>query len=154
MRGSPLAEFLGCALTRDGRVPVNSNLTAPGHPDVFVIGDLAAMEQDGQPVPGVAPAAIQGGRHAAANILRSLHGVPLTTFRYRDRGLLATVGRSAAVARVGGLHFGGFLAWVLWLTVHIFWLVGFRSRVVVLFEWAWAYVTWQRSARIIYDRDS
>ena len=99
----------------------------------------------------MAPAAIQAGAHAAENVRRSLAGEPTLPFRYRDRGMLATIGRAAAVARIGRFEFGGFLAWVLWLWVHILGLIGFRNRAVVLFEWAWAYLTWQRSARVIVE---
>ncbi len=149
VRGEPLAATLGVELTRDGRVLVAPDLSVPGHPEAFVAGDLAALKQDGEWIPGMAPAAIQEGRHAADNVSRALRAEPALPFRYRDRGLLATIGRAAAVARIGRFHFGGFLAWVLWLAVHIAWLIGFRNRLAVLFEWAWAYVTWQRSARVI-----
>ena len=104
---------------------------------------------DGAWIPGMAPAALQGGRHAAESILCALRAEPRRPFRYRDRGLLATIGRAAVVARIGRFHFGGFLAWLLWLFVHIFWLIGFRSRIVVFTEWAWAYVTFQRRVRLI-----
>ncbi len=149
VRGEPLAATLGVELTPDGRIPVEPDLSITGHLEVFVAGDLAALRQDGEWVPGMAPAAIQEGRHAAGNIARALRGERALPFRYRDRGLLATVGRAAAVARISGLDFGGFLAWILWLAVHIAWLIGFRNRLAVLFEWAWAYLTWQRSARVI-----
>ncbi len=149
VRASPLAETLGAPLDRHGRVHVEPDLTVPGQPHVFVIGDLAALEQDGRPVPGVAPAALQMGRHAAENVLRAIGGRPLRPFRYRDRGSLATIGRSRAVGQIGRLHLSGALAWLAWLTVHIYWLIGFRNRLVVLVTWAWAYLTWQRSARLI-----
>jgi NADH dehydrogenase len=152
VRGEALAETLGVELTRDGRVPVAPDLTLPGHPEVAVVGDLAAVRYGDGWVPGMAPGAIQEGRHAARNIERALRGEPALPFRYRDKGLLATVGRAAAVARVGGVDFGGWVAWALWLGVHIVWLIGFRNRLAVLFEWAWAYVTWQRSARVILRR--
>jgi NADH dehydrogenase len=151
VRPSSLARTLGVPLAKDGRVLVAHDLSLPGHPEIFVVGDLARVEQDGRAVPGMAPAAIQEGRHAAANALRSLGGLPPLAFRYRDRGLLATIGRSAAVARVGRIELAGFAAWVLWLVVHVSWLIGFRNRVVVLFEWAWAYFTFQRSARVAAD---
>jgi len=152
VRGEALAESLEVELTRDGRVPVAPDLTLPGHPEVAVVGDLAAVRYGDGWVPGMAPGAIQQGRHAARNIARALRGQPPLPFRYRDKGLLATVGRAAAVARVGGVDFGGGFAWALWLGVHIVWLIGFRNRLAVLFEWAWAYVTWQRSARVILRR--
>jgi NADH dehydrogenase len=151
VRPSGLARSLNVPLSKDGRVLVAPDLSLPGHPEVFVVGDLARFEQDGRAVPGMAPAAIQEGRHAAENVLRAMRGLPPLPFRYRDRGLLATIGRSAAVARVGRIELTGFAAWVLWLVVHVAWLIGFRNRVVVLFEWAWAYLTFQRSARVAAD---
>jgi NADH dehydrogenase len=155
VKASPLGGALGAPVDRAGRVRVAPDLTVPGHPEAFVVGDLAVLEQDGQPVPGVAPAAIQMGRHAAANVERALRGAPLAPFRYRDKGSLATIGRSRAVGIVGRLHLSGFVAWAAWLFVHIFFLIGFRNRFVVLFTWTWAYVTWQRSARLIlgYGRE-
>jgi NADH dehydrogenase len=152
VQASPLARSLGVPLDRAGRVPVAPDLTVPGRPGVFVIGDLAAVESGGRPVPGVAPAAIQMGRHVAANIRRAVAGRPLLPFRYRDRGSLATIGRSRAVAMRGRFRLSGFVAWLGWLTVHIFFLIGFRNRFVVLFTWAWAYLTYQRSARLILGR--
>jgi NADH dehydrogenase len=146
---SPLAQSLGAPLDRAGRVRVQPDLTVPGAAEVFVIGDLAALQQDGRPVPGLAPAAIQEGRHAAANIMRRIAGRPALPFRYRDRGMLATIGRSAAVADLRGLRFSGFPAWLAWLFVHIVFLIGFRNRLIVLFEWAWVYLTHQRGARLI-----
>lgn len=149
---SPLAASLDAPLDRAGRVRVAPDLSVPGHPEIFVVGDLAAVEQDGEPVPGMAPAAIQEGRHAARAIQADLAGEPRRRFRYKDRGMLATVGRKAGVAVIGGIQLGGFVAWVAWLLVHVAWLIGFRNRVVVLFEWAWAYFTFQRSARVILAR--
>jgi NADH dehydrogenase len=150
---SPLARGLGAPLDRAGRVVVTPELTLPGRSDVFVIGDLALVQQDGGPVPGVATAAIQEGRHAAGNAVRALGGVPLLPFRYRDKGSLATIGRGKAVAAFPGLERSGFFAWCVWLLVHIFFLIGFRNRVMVLLGWAWAYVTWQRGARLITGED-
>lgn len=149
---SPLARSLGVALDEQGRVLVKPDLSVPGHPEVFVVGDLAAVKQDGEWVPGMAPAAIQEGRHAALNIRRSFEGKPCLPFQYKDRGMLATIGRSAAVAAIGPFRFSGFPAWALWLVVHIVSLIGFRNRLIVLFEWTWAYLTFQRSARVILDR--
>lgn len=147
---SLLGRSLGVPLDRSGRVMVNADLTIPGHPEVFVVGDLAAcLDAAGRQLPGLAPVAVQQGRHAAFNIRRACHDEPLDTFRYRDRGMLATIGRAQAVASFGRLRFSGFLAWWLWLTVHIVWLIGFRNRFVVLVDWAAAYLTWQRSARLI-----
>jgi NADH:ubiquinone reductase (H+-translocating) len=148
---SPLGRALGGPVDRAGRVQVAPDLTVPGHADVFVIGDLAALEQDGKPVPGVAPAAMQMGRHAAANILRTLGNQPHRPFRYVDKGSLATIGRKSAVADLGFMKLSGALAWLAWLGIHIFFLIGFRNRLVVLFDWAVAYFTYQRTARILLD---
>jgi len=146
---SPVAKSLGARLDRAGRVLVAPDLTLPEHAEVFVIGDLAAIECAGKIVPGVAPAAVQGGRHAARNIMAAMAGRPMAPFRYRDKGSLATIGRSAAVADFGRLRFSGWFAWLLWWLVHILFLIGFRNRVIVLFGWAWQYVTFQRGARLI-----
>ncbi|MDD5559231.1 NAD(P)/FAD-dependent oxidoreductase [Candidatus Methylomirabilis sp.] len=147
---SPLARSLRVPLDRAGRVLVEPDLSIPGHPEVFVIGDLAAfVHQGGCLLPGLAPVAIQQGRHAALNILRRCRGLPSEAFRYVDRGTLATIGRAAAVANFGTVKLSGFLAWIAWIFIHIFFLIGFRNRFIVLFEWAWAYVTWHRSARLI-----
>jgi len=142
---SPLGRSLGAPLDKAGRVKVTPELTVPGRSDVLVIGDLAAVEG----VPGVAPAAMQMGRHAAENVLHAIRGEPLLPFRYRDKGMLATIGRSAAVAEVGRTKLSGWIAWVAWLALHIFFLIGFRNRIVVLLNWAWAYVTFQRGGRLI-----
>ena len=124
---------------------------AVGEPQrVYVVGDLATVTQDGEPVPGVAPAAIQMGRHAARNIVRAIAGLPAEPFRYRDKGSFATIGRGKAVGVLaGGLKLSGFPAWVAWLAIHIFFLIGFRNRVLVLFQWAYSYVTFRRGARLI-----
>jgi NADH dehydrogenase len=145
---SPLGRMLG-ACDRAGRLEVEPDLSVPGHPEVFVAGDLAAVTHDRKPVPGVAPAASQMGRHAAGNILRTLEGQPRRRFRYRHKGSLATIGRKAAVADLGGLHMSGLPAWLAWLGIHIFFLIGFRNRAVVMFEWALAYLTYARNARIL-----
>jgi NADH dehydrogenase len=149
VRASPLGRALGAPLDRAGRVRVDPELTVPGQPRVLVIGDLACVDQEGRPVPGVAPAAIQMGTHAADNVLRALRGGPLVPFRYRDKGSLATVGRRRGVAVIGRLRLTGAVAWLAWLAIHIFFLIGFRNRFVVLFTWAWAYLTYERSARLI-----
>jgi NADH dehydrogenase len=147
---APLARTLGTPLGRAGHVLVEPDLSIPGHPEVFAIGDMCAfLHQTGAPLPGVAPVAIQQGRAAADNVLRRLHGAPTLPFRYRDRGSMATIGRAAAVAVVGRLRLSGYPAWLAWLFVHIIFLIGFRNRFLVLFEWAWAYVTWRRGARLI-----
>ena len=149
---SPLARTLGAPLDRAGRVLVQPDLTVPGHPEVFVIGDLAALsDRAGKPLPGVAPVAIQQGRHAARNIERALRGQELLAFRYRDKGNLAVLGRAAAVADLPRIRMSGFAAWVVWCFVHILYLIGFRNRFLVMFEWAWAYLTWQRGARLITE---
>jgi len=150
VQASPLARSLGVPLDRAGRVLVEPDLTIPGHPEVFVLGDLAAVQQyDGSFVPGVAPAAIQEGQHTALNLERAVEGQPLRAFKYRDKGSLATIGRAAAVADFGKVKFGGFLAWMAWLVIHIFFLIGFRNRFLVITQWAWAYLTYQRGARLI-----
>jgi len=146
---SPLAKSLGVPLDRAGRVIVEPDLTIPGHPNVYAIGDIAAFTQEGKPVPGVAPAAIQGGKHAAQNIRRTIAGKERLPFRYLDKGSLATIGRAAAVAEFGSLKISGFFAWLAWLGIHILFLIGFRNRFIVLFEWAWSYVTYDRGARLI-----
>jgi NADH dehydrogenase len=146
---SPLARSLGAPLDRAGRVLVEPTLAVPGHPQIFVIGDLASLQQDGRPLPGVAQVAIQGGEHAAKNILRAIRGEPLLPFRYRDYGNVAVIGRGSAVVDVGPVKASGFFAWVFWLFLHIFWLIGFRNRLTVLIEWAWSYVTMQRGVRLI-----
>ena len=152
---SPLARSLGAPLDRAGRVRVAPDLTVPGQPRVLVVGDLASLDQDGRPVPGVAPAAIQMGVHAAGNVLRAARGEASLPFRYRDKGSLATIGRRRAVAVIGALRLSGLVAWLAWLGVHIFFLIGFRNRFVVMFTWAWAYLTYDRSARLIlgYGRE-
>ncbi|HEX8619167.1 MAG TPA: NAD(P)/FAD-dependent oxidoreductase [Thermoanaerobaculia bacterium] len=150
VQASPLARSLGVPLDRAGRVIVEPDLTIPGHNEVFVLGDLAAARQrDGSFVPGVAPAAIQAGQHTALNLARAVEGQPLREFRYRDKGSLATIGRAAAVADFGRVRFGGFMAWMAWLIIHIFFLIGFRNRFLVITQWAWAYLTYQRGARLI-----
>jgi NADH:quinone reductase (non-electrogenic) len=149
---SPLARSLGAPLDRAGRVKVLPDLTLPGHPEVQVVGDLAAFEQEGALVPGVAPAAMQMGRHAARNVRRALAGEPPLRFHYVDKGSLATIGRRSGIALFGTLRLWGLLAWLAWLGVHIFFLIGFRNRLVVLISWAWAYFTYQRSARLIVGR--
>jgi NADH dehydrogenase len=146
---SPLARSLGAPLDRAGRVCVQPDLTIPGRDHLYVIGDLARVEQEGRLVPGVAPAAMQEARHAARNILRTLEGRPRLPFHYVDKGSLATIGRAAAVADLGRIKLSGGIAWLAWLFIHIFFLIGFRNRFVVLFEWAWSYVTYDRGARLI-----
>ena len=146
---SPLARTLGVPLDRAGRVQVAPDLTVPGHPEVFVAGDLAALAIDGKPVPGVAPAAKQMGEYVARTLRARLAGKASPAFRYRDYGNLATIGRRAAVVDLHGLRFSGFPAWAFWLAAHIFFLIGVRNRLVVLLDWAMAYWTYRRNARIV-----
>ena len=148
VQGVPLAQ-LDLPRVRGGRLAVRPTLQVEGHDNVFVVGDLAYLEQDGQMLPGVAQVAMQGGRHAAQNILRHLAGQPLLPFRYKDKGAMATIGRNAAVANIGGRQFTGFVAWVLWLVIHIFFLIGFRNRIGVLTNWAWNYLFYERVVRLI-----
>ncbi len=148
---SALGATLGVPLERGGRVIVEPDLSVPGHPEIQVVGDLAVLPAHQPPVPGVAPAAKQMGRHAARNLVAGLAGRPTRPFRYRDYGQLATIGRSSAVAMFGKIHIWGWLAWVAWLTAHIYFLIGFRNRLVVLIDWAWAYWTFERSARVVVE---
>ena len=149
---SPLGKMLGAPTDRDGRVLVMPDLSIPGHLEVFVAGDLASVKmENGKMVPGVAPAAIQMGKFVARQIRRSIEGKPREAFHYWDKGTLATIGRSRAVADLGKLHFSGYPAWLAWLFVHIFFLIGFRNRILVMMEWAWAYLTYKSSARLITD---
>jgi NADH dehydrogenase len=150
-KASPLGAFLDAPLDRAGRVQVNPDLSVPGHPEIFAVGDLAVIVQDGRMVPGVAPAANQEGAAAAKNILRDLRHQPRKNFRYFNKGDLATIGRSRAIADFGKVRFAGRLAWLLWLFIHIMYLVGFRNRLSVLLQWAWAYFTYQRGVRLITD---
>jgi NADH dehydrogenase len=145
---SPLGKSLGAPLDRAGRVQVEPDLSVPGHPEIFVIGDLAAVPG----VPGIAPAAKQMGNHAALNIRKTLAGQPRVPFRYRDVGQLATIGRNAAVVMMGKLKLSGYPAWLLWLVAHIYFLINFRNRVAVMLDWAWSYWTYARYARIIIRR--
>jgi NADH:quinone reductase (non-electrogenic) len=147
---SPLGRALGTLVDRAGRVFVQPDLSIPGHPEVFVIGDLAAFRtEDGKVLPGVAPVAIQQGKAVARNIEHDLTGQRREAFHYLDKGSLATIGRAAAVAQFGKIHLSGFLAWLAWLFVHIFFLIGFRNRFVVMFQWAWSYFTFERGVRLI-----
>ncbi len=149
---SPLGKMLGSETDSAGRVLVNADLTVPGHPEVFVIGDLAsAKSKDGKPAPGVAPAAIQMGKFAARQIQRSLEGQSREEFGYINKGTLATIGRSKAVGDLGKLHISGLFAWLAWLLIHLLFLIGFRNRFMVMMEWAWDYITYNHSARLITD---
>ena len=147
---SALGRALGAPVDKAGRVQVNADLSVPGHSDVFVIGDLASLKQaEGAVLPGVAPVAMQQGRWVARQIAADLAGNPRKPFHYLDKGSLATIGRAAAVAEFGKLHISGFLAWMSWLFIHIFFLIGFRNRLIVMIQWAWSYFTYDRSARLI-----
>ena len=146
---SPLGKTLGASLDRAGRVMVQPDLSLPDHPEVFVIGDLAHIECDGKPVPGVSPAAIQMGYCAARNILARIEGRGVSVFHYKDYGSLATIGRKSAVALLGNIKLWGIPAWLVWLFAHIYFLIGFRNRIIVMIDWAWAYFSFQRYARIV-----
>ena len=146
---SPLAKSLGVPLDRAGRITAEPTLRVPGHPRIFVVGDLCAFVDNGRPLPGVAQVAMQQGAHAARNIRRAIDGKPLEPFHYKDYGIMATIGRGAAVGDIFGLKISGFVAWLVWLFLHIFWLIGFRNRIAVMGEWAWAYLTFQRRVRLI-----
>jgi NADH dehydrogenase len=151
---SPLGLALGGPVDRAGRVLVEQDLSLPGHPEVFVIGDLASLKQtDGTQLPGVAPVAMQQGRWVAREIAADLAGNRREPFRYVDKGSLATIGRAAAVAQFGKLHISGYVAWLSWLFIHIFFLIGFRNRILVMIQWAWSYFTYDRSARLITGAD-
>lgn len=152
---SPLGKKLGAPIDRAGRVLVRPDLSLPGHPEVFVIGDLASLnDKNGKPLPGVAPVAMQEGVSAAENIERELRGEPRKDFHYLDKGSLATIGRAAAVAQFGKIHISGFIAWLSWLFIHVFFLIGFRNRIIVLIQWAWSYFTYERGARLITGSQS
>jgi NADH dehydrogenase len=148
---SPLARDLGVPLDRHGRVEVSDDLRAPGSSHVFVIGDLASLKSRGVPVPGVAPAAMQEGRHAAKNIERLVAGRETLPFRYWNKGMISTIGRRRAVADLGWFQLSGFLAWIAYLGVHLFYLVGIRRRLVVCIDWVWSYLSRTRSARVLTD---
>lgn len=150
--GTALAQATGAELDRGGRIIVAPDCTVPGHPEIIVLGDLAHCRgADGKPLPGIAPVAIQQGYYAARLIAARLHGETLPPFRYVDRGSMATIGRAAAVALVGDKQFSGLLAWLLWLFIHLYFLIAFQNRLLVLLQWAWNYITWGRSARLITD---
>ncbi len=151
VKGEELLGRAGLDLASQGRAVVRPTLQAQGHAEVFVVGDAAYLEAGGQPLPMMAPVAVQQGKTAARNILNLLSGAPLEEFHYRDPGSLATIGRNAAVARVKGLKFSGFTAWVVWLAVHLFWLIGFRNRLLVLINWAWDYFLYERAVRWIHS---
>jgi NADH:ubiquinone reductase (H+-translocating) len=149
-KASPLAAMLGAELDRQGRTNVNPDLTIPGHPEIQAVGDMISTTFDGgKPVPGVSPAAMQAGRHAAKNIELQLKGEKPVPWKYFDKGSMATIGRDKAVAQVAGMKFGGHLAWAAWVFVHLIFLIGFRNRAAVFFQWIWAYFSYGRGARLI-----
>ena len=147
---SPLGKKLGASVDRAGRVLVNADLSLPEHPEVFVIGDLASLkDKRGNLLPGVAPVAMQEGRYVAKLIAGDLRKLPRKNFHYFDKGSLATIGRAAAVAQIGKIHISGYFAWLAWLFIHIMFLIGFRNRLIVLIQWAWSYLTYERGVRLI-----
>jgi NADH dehydrogenase len=146
---SPIAQSLGVPLDRAGRVTPEPTLALSAHPNIFIVGDMCVFVQDGTPLPGVAQVAMQQGTRAGQNIRRAIAGQPLEPFRYKNYGIMATIGRGSAVGDIFGLKISGFFAWLFWIFLHIFWLIGFRNRFVVMTEWAWAYVTLQRRVRLI-----
>jgi NADH dehydrogenase len=149
VRAAEVVERLGLPTAHLGRVPVEPTLQLAGHPEVFVVGDAAYLEAENAPLPMMAPPAMQMGQTAAENIRRLVAGRPAVPFRYRNPGTLATIGRNAAVARIHGISFRGFPAWVVWLVVHIIQLIGFRNRLFVLINWAWDYFFYDRAVRLI-----
>ena len=154
VKASPLGAIAGVEVDPQGRVIVESDLTMKGHPHVFVTGDQARFtHQTGKPLPGTAPVAMQAGRYAARTIVNDLRGRSRAPFHFVDKGQMATIGRSRAILEIGSLKLGGFLAWLLWLVIHIYYLTGFDKRLLVVTEWAWSYVTFARGARLITGRD-
>jgi NADH dehydrogenase len=154
VEAAPLGKTLGLATDRLGRVEVGADLTVPGQPNVFVLGDQAHVATpSGAPLPGLAPVAMQQGRFAARTIRDELRGRPRGRFAYRDRGQMATIGRSRAICDTGRFRFGGFAAWAFWLCVHIYFLVGFKNRLFVVLQWAWSYLSYGRGARLIVSRE-
>jgi NADH dehydrogenase len=149
VKGSPLGEALGAEVDHSGRVLVNDRLNIAGHPEVFVIGDLAHFVQNGEPVPGVAPVAIQMGQYVAKEILRRVSNEPSKPFSYWDKGSMATIGRSKGIAQIGKIHLSGLLAWSAWLFIHLLYLIGYRNRFFVLMNWGWQYLRWHSGARLI-----
>jgi NADH:ubiquinone reductase (H+-translocating) len=155
VRGSPAGTWLGAELDNAGRVKASKDLSIPGHPNIFVIGDDACVIQKGKPLPGLAPVAIQEGHYVASVIADQIAGKPYKqAFRYRSRGMLATVGRSYGVVSMGKMRLAGFIAWVMWLSVHIFFLIGYRNRFIVMLQWALAYFSFKRAARVILPDNS
>src|SRR5581483_6373832 len=156
VQASPAGSWLGVSTDRAGRVPVNRCLEVEGKPHIYVLGDTAlALDEQGQPFPGLAPVAMQQGKYIGTRLQKMIAGTPATEpFRYIDKGTLATVGRTFAVAKIGGLRLKGTLAWLVWVFVHILYLIGFRNRFVVMFDWIWAYATYERAVRLIVEEKS
>jgi NADH dehydrogenase len=154
VRGTRLLETLGAPLDKQGRVVVGADCSIAGHPEVFVIGDAARFEENGQALPGVSPVAMQQGRYVAKLLADEALGDrgPRKPFKYFDKGSMATIGRSRAIAQAGAMKLTGFVAWLAWLFIHVVYLIGFRSRVVVIFTWAWSYLSYRRGARLITER--
>ena len=150
VRGEPIVEKSGLPTERDGRVPVLTTLQVPGHPEIYVVGDLAYIKEDDRVLPLVAQVAIQSAVTAAKNILRHIDGQPLQSFRYRDRGSMITIGRNTAGVAIGSRTYTGFFAWILWLVIHLFNLIGFRNRIMVLINWAWDYLLYERAVRFVF----
>ncbi len=150
VRASPLVETLKFPTDHQGRVAVEADCSVPNHPEVYVIGDAARFVAAGeaQPLPGTSPVAMQQGRFVARQIARDIGGQARETFHYRDKGVMATIGRSRAVARIGNLRLSGYLAWLAWLGLHIIYLIDFRNRLLALIDWAWSYFTYQRGSRL------
>jgi NADH dehydrogenase len=154
VKASPVGAMTGAEVDAQGRVIVEPDLTLKGHPHVFVAGDQARFtHQTGKPLPGTAPVAIQAGRYIARTILHDIAGRPRVPFRFVDKGQMATIGRSRAIVEIGPIRLGGWIAWVLWLMIHIYYLTGFDKRLLVVTEWAWSYLTFARGARLITERD-
>jgi NADH dehydrogenase len=147
--GKLLADRAGAPIDSAGRIQVSPDLSVPGHPEILITGDLAHIMQDGKLVPGVAPAAMQQGMYAAKAILERVQGKQPAPFHYKDKGNLATIGRNHAVAELGKLHFSGYLAWLLWLFIHLLYIVGFENRLLIAIQWGFEYFTWNRGARLI-----
>jgi NADH dehydrogenase len=154
VQAAPLAAALGVPAGPGGRIPVEPDLTLPGHPGLFVIGDMAWLEQDGAALPMTAPVAMQMGIYAGRAILAREAGKTLPPFRYRDKGSMATIGRNAAVASAFGVNFRGYPAWLVWLILHLYYLIGFRNRIVVMLNWVWYYWFHERQVRLITRRES
>jgi NADH dehydrogenase len=153
VKGEPLAELSGVSTGRDGRVPVQDTLQVPEHPEIYVIGDLASIKEKTQVLPMVAQVAIQSGVSAAQNILRQIAGQTPQPFRYHDRGSMITIGRKSAGVAIGARTYTGFVAWVIWLVIHLFNLIGFRNRMMVLINWAWDYLLYERAVRFVFPSE-